>query len=291
MRPVVLELDDSVGPLDRRLVIPLAHWSQRLRFGCATSTLQAFGRALESALPLDTGTVFTGSGDFHHLSLPLIERASARHGPLDVVIFDNHPDNMRFPFGIHCGSWVRAVSALPRVGHVHVVGITSHDIAPAHAWENYLLPLFKGRLTYWSIGARVGWAHALGLRRSFRNYASTAALLDAFGGHMAARDRPLYLSIDKDVLSIEDARTNWDQGVMREAELGLAIEHLRGYIVGSDITGDLSVASYCQWWKRALSALDRQPRIPPQQLSVWQAQQHAVNQRLLMMIDDASVTS
>jgi hypothetical protein len=288
MRPVVLDVDDSVGPLERRVVIPLPRWRERLRFACSAGQLRAFGRSLEAMMPADAGTVFTGSGDFHHLSLPLIERVSSRRGPLQVVVFDNHPDNMRFPFGVHCGSWVRRVAALPGVTHVHVVGITSADISAAHAWENQLWPLFNGRLTYWSIGVKVGWARALGLGRAFRDFTDASSLLAAFAEHMSGQTLPVYLSIDKDVLSAEDARTNWDQGVMREHELARAIEMLRGRIVGSDITGEVSQVRYAQWWKRALAALDQQPPVPAAELAAWQAQQHALNRRLLEVIEDAT---
>ncbi|KGI77752.1 arginase family protein [Oleiagrimonas soli] len=287
MRPIVLDLDGSVDTLERAVVVPLAHWCDDLRFACSQRRLRAFGERMRELLPNEAGTVFTGSGDFHHLSVPLIERIAAQRGPLEVVVFDNHPDNMRFVFGVHCGSWVHDVAALPNVLHVHVVGITSSDIGPMHAWENRLRPLRRGRLTYWSIGARTGWARALGMGSAFRNFDDAHALLQAFQAEMAQRDTPIYLSIDKDVLSPEDARTNWDQGCMREDDLHAAIRDLRGRIVGSDITGEVSVARYAHWWKRALSALDRQPSIPGAELRAWQAQQHAVNRRLLRTIDTA----
>ena len=64
-------------------------------------------------------SVLLGSGDFHHLSLPLVElearRQRSRAGSLRVVVLDNHPDNMRFPLGVHCGSWVGRAAALPGV--------------------------------------------------------------------------------------------------------------------------------------------------------------------------------
>ena len=53
-------------------------------------------------------------------------------------------------------------------------------------------------------------------------------------------DLPLYISIDKDVLRKEDARTNWDQG-------GLALEQLLKWlelafekrkVIGADICGE-----------------------------------------------------
>lgn len=37
---------------------------------------------------------------------------------------------------------------LAQISHVHVVGITSADIGRAHAWENRLGPLLRGRLSY-----------------------------------------------------------------------------------------------------------------------------------------------
>lgn len=287
MRPVVLDVDGSVGELAGTHRSPTGEWGQLLRFACSRGALRSFSRGLPDMLPVDTGVVFTGSGDFHHLSLPLIERVSATHGPLDVLIFDNHPDNMRFPFGVHCGSWVSAAAALAQVRHVHVVGITSDDIGARHAWENRLWPLYAGRLTYWSTGVSVGWARALGLGRAFQSFHSVDALLEAFCAHMAAQNLPVYLSVDKDALSVEDVRTNWDQGRMRANALLGAIETLRGRIVGGDITGEVSMARYAQWWKRRLSALDDQPEVTSEQLTAWQPQQHALNRRLLLAIEEA----
>lgn len=287
MHPVVLDLDGSVGPLDRRIKVSLGDWPDRLRFACSRRALRDFGRELADKLPPDAGPVFIGSGDFHHLSLPLIEQACAKVGPVDVVVFDNHPDNMRFPFGVHCGSWVRRALALPGVRHVHVVGITSSDIGLGHAWENYLRPLYSGRLSYWSTGVDVRWARLLGLGHAFPSFDDMGALLQAFVDHMARDHSPIYLSVDKDVLSIEDARTNWDQGVMRESQLTGAIQALRGRIVGCDVTGEVSVARYRQWWKRVLSSLDQQSDVPADELADWQAQQHVLNLRLLQQIQTA----
>ncbi|MBS0582701.1 MAG: hypothetical protein JSS42_06310, partial [Proteobacteria bacterium] len=104
-RPVILDFDRSVGELPDALTIDLADWQEAIRFGCGNRTMEALARKLDAELPRDYGTVFMGSGDFHHLSWPLIRRLRDRER-FQVVVFDNHPDNMRFPFGIHCGSWV-----------------------------------------------------------------------------------------------------------------------------------------------------------------------------------------
>ncbi len=282
-RPVVLDIDRSVGPLPDRLVLPLEHWQESIRFGCSLATLRRFRTMLDELLPAQYGTVFTGSGDFHHLSWPLIARL--RPGTrFQVVVLDNHPDNMRFPFGVHCGSWVRRVAALPMVSHVHVLGITSADIGGGHAWENYLTPLLRGRLTYWSIGVDTGWARRLGLARAFRGFDTPAALVDAFVELQRSQTAPSYLSIDKDVFAAEVAHTNWDQGQLLTEHALALIASLRHGLIGSDINGEVSHYQYQSWWKRRLSAMDEQPAIDPAQLAGWQTQQHALNLQLLASI-------
>ncbi|HEY1589173.1 MAG TPA: hypothetical protein VGG00_05510 [Rhodanobacter sp.] len=282
-RPVVLDIDHSVGPLPSRLVLPLEHWQESIRFGCSLATMQRFGTMLDELLPAEYGTVFMGSGDFHHLSWPLIARLP-RDTPFQVVVLDNHPDNMRFPFGVHCGSWVRKVAMLPQVSHVHVLGITSADIGAGHAWENYLTPLRHGNLSYWSIGVDTGWARRLGLAQAFRGFDTPEAMVDAFVDLQREQSAPSYLSIDKDAFSPEVAHTNWDQGRLLTGHALSLIGSLRHGLVGSDINGEVSHYRYRSWWKRRLSAMDEQPEIDPSMLADWQAQQHALNLQLLAAI-------
>ena len=286
-RPVVLDLDHSVGALPDRLVLPLEHWQEAIRFGCSLATMRHFGAVLDELLPDDHGTVFMGSGDFHHLSWPLIARLPADR-PFQVVVLDNHPDNMRFPFGVHCGSWVRKVALLPQVSHVHVLGITSGDIGSGHAWENYLTPLRRRKLTYWSIGVDTGWARRLGLAYAFRGFDSPDALVDAFIDFQRTQAEPSYLSIDKDAFAPEVARTNWDQGQLLMPHALALIGSLRHGLVGSDINGEVSHYRYRSWWKRRLSAMDEQPVIDPAMLAAWQAQQHALNLQLFEAISTRS---
>lgn len=282
-RPVVLDIDHSVGPLSGRLVLPLEHWQEAIRFGCSLKTMQRFDAMLDELLPATYGTVFTGSGDFHHLSWPLIARLPSQ-APFQVVVLDNHPDNMRFPFGVHCGSWVRKVAMLPQVSHVHVLGITSTDIGGGHAWENYLTPLRCGKLSYWSIGVDTGWSRRLGLAQAFHGFDTPAAMVDAFVELQRKQTAPSYLSIDKDVFAADVARTNWDQGQLQLDHARALIGSLRPGLLGSDINGEVSHYRYRSWWKRRLSAMDAQPAIDPAQLVGWQAQQHALNLQLLAAI-------
>lgn len=292
--PVVLDVDGSVGTLPGEVRVPLAAaWQERMRFGCGLGTMRAFRQALDAAMPAVPahGTVFMGSGDFHHLSWPLIERCIAAHGfsqarPLHVVVLDNHPDNMRFPFGVHCGSWVRRVAMLPQVAHVHVAGITSGDIGGGHAWENYLGPLRAGRLTYWSSGVDTGWARWLGIADRFRTFPDADALVTELTRMLARQQAPTYFSIDKDVFSRSVVQTNWDQGTLEARHAAAVIAGLRGCIVGSDVTGDVSTYRYAAAWKRWLSAGDgQQTDAEHAQLPAWQSAQAAFNVWLLDLLE------
>lgn len=281
---LVLDLDASTGALPGARRVPLAHWQEAVRFGCRRRTLWRFVAELLPELERRHGTVLLGSGDFHHLSWPLVQLAAGRSArPLQVVVLDNHPDNMRYPFGVHCGSWVRHAAALAQVARVHVVGICSADAGNRHCWEQQLAPLRAGRLHYWCLGVDTRWARLLGCADAVHTFADTASLLRAF----AARDDaqvPTYLSIDKDVFAEDVARTNWDQGRFGLDDARALIRALPGPILASDITGEISHHRYRSRFKRLLSALDGQRPPDPQSLPAWQAGQHALNLELLQMI-------
>lgn len=281
--PLVLDFDRSVGALPGATVLELADWQEAIRFGCTLRTFARLRGHLDAVLPATHGTVLMGSGDYHHLTWPLVERQRAR-GPFQLVVFDNHPDNMRFPWGIHCGSWVREVARLPYVTHVHVLGITSGDIGAKHAWENHLRPLWAGKLSYWCMDVDVDWAARLGLAGAFRRFADPDALTAAFVARLRQAPQATYLSIDKDAFSVATARTNWDQGRLEERHALAIIEALHGRIVASDINGEVSAYAYRTWWKRLLSGMDGQAPVPQAELDAWQAQQRALNARLLAAI-------
>ncbi|BDU22664.1 hypothetical protein [Dyella sp. GSA-30] len=286
--PLILDFDSSIGELPGATVIALNDWQEAIRFGCTLGTFSTLRKHLDTQMPADYGTVLMGSGDYHHLTWPLVERQRGK-GPFQLVVFDNHPDNMRFPWGIHCGSWVRKVAMLPYVSHVHVVGITSGDIGAKHAWENYLQPLRAGKLSYWCMDVDVAWAAKLGIGDAFRRYDDPDALTAAFVAQLRSAPQATYLSIDKDAFSIDTARTNWDQGRIEEHHAMEIIEALRGRIIASDINGEVSAYSYRTWWKRWLSGMDGQTPVPQSELDAWQAQQRALNARLLTAIAASSL--
>lgn len=284
--PLVLDFDGSVTGLADARIVSLAHYQESIRFACSVRQLNALAQELERPLHENRGTVFLGSGDFHHVSLPLIARA-ARRRPIEVVVLDNHPDNMRWIGGIHCGSWVRHVARLVNVRHIHVLGITSADISTKQLWENYFSPLWRGRLTYWSIGQTFSWMHRLTWRAAFNNFTDANALCAAFALTQHKAQHSVYLSIDKDVLTPRLVTCNWDQGCFDAEHVGQILAALSGRIVGSDVTGDLSDYRYEARWKRWLSARDAQPVVNLTSLPQEQAKHQRLNATLALQLDQA----
>lgn len=297
--PVSLNFDGSVTEassslLEGRSVFDFTARQAQLRFCSRWKDFDNFGEELElrlgrwqaeqssGVLPL----AFLGSGDYHHLSYQLIRRL--RHGAelnrsgLHVVVFDNHPDNMRFVGGIHCGSWVYHASRLPHVTRVTVVGICSDDVAGFQIPQNHVLPLRSGRIRYLCL----------------RPLSPLAKSMFGAGGGELAPDvqaqgilsaleldsSPVYLSIDKDVVSRSRIVTNWDQGVMSPETVLEVASKLRPRLAGCDVTGEISEYRYPSLWKRLLSALDGQVTLQPGELERAAAGQQNFNTSLIALL-------
>ncbi len=282
-RTLILDFDASVKPMPGVEAIALENWQEAIRFGCRTRVLAELGREIAPVLESHPDLVFMGSGDYHHVSYLLIERLRTLATPVQIVVFDNHPDNMRYPFGIHCGSWVWHVSRLPFVARVIVVGITSTDVEVGRLWENHLAPLYSGKVVYFCVNRKIDAMRRIGVRQG-RSFPSTSAMLSDLASALVAWPEPVYLSIDKDVLAPDVVQTNWDQGVMRLEEMTSTIRMVRDRIIGSDVVGDVSVYRYRSRFKRLLSGLDGQPEIPPRALAEWQERHRQVNLELMSLL-------
>ena len=284
--PLILDFDASVAPLGAgEIRLPLGAWQEAIRFGCFWRDFHRLEDHLRLALPREYGCVFTGSGDFHHLSLFLLRELSRSpdHGRFDLIVLDQHPDNMRYPFGLHCGSWISHAAALRCVRHVHVLGIGSADITALHAWENRLAPFLRRRLTYWSIARRAGWLRLIGRGDYSRAFSTADALVEAFLPIITASAR-VYFSVDKDVFSPEFVRTNWDQGVFTGEHLRALATACRGKLSGADVCGDVSGYVYAGRFKRFLSRLDGQRPPGPEETLREREKHRAVNIRLLELL-------
>ena len=192
---------------------------------CDDSAASAI-RSAVSGLPV-RALHWIDTGDYHYLSRLWLEKASAELGdePFALVLFDHHPDMQEPAFGkvLSCGGWARdAFCCIPNLAQALLVGIDP-DL------EVEILDLvFDGVLAVTTDDLRhTGDALSQDVLEMF-------SLLDP---HI-----PIYISIDKDVLTKDYARTNWDQGCMTLPQLEAAVRRVAAghRLLGTDVCGGLT---------------------------------------------------
>jgi arginase family enzyme len=210
--------------------------------------------------------VFYGSGDFHHITVCLIERHVE---PLSVVQIDNHPDWVTFPATLNCGSWVNHALKLPRVAQVVTLGPTGKDLEWPELKAGNLRAVVEGRLkivpwrkTRSRVFGRYGDSACWRQRGRWLEWfdASTASRAEMLA--QLVRDIPtnhVYVTIDKDALVATEATTNWDQGCMRLEDIESLVAMLarEKRLVGIDVCGDHSPPQFRDLFRRTLSYFDR----------------------------------
>lgn len=301
MNTALLHLDDALMP-QRHLrqavcgaggrLLDYRDLGPSLRLWSRPGTLDRLKARLAAALPADLGgmLVFSGSGDFHHVTLPLLERAIEVAGrPVVTVIhFDNHPDWVTFAPGAHCGSWASAVARLPQVAKVITVGVCSDDVSKTRATN--VSALNQGRLEVYPYRVPGG---ADQIRLGDKDWPTIEAMGEAaFADFLPGRIETgaVYVTIDKDVLRPQDAATNWDQGStsldLLKTLIGRVTEGRQ--LIGADVFGDWSRAVYgghplARLLKQGEALLDQPWRVPG---NVDCASNEGVNLELLSLLRD-----
>lgn len=298
----ILDLDGSLcaqdslrdaAPWASVRTVPLRDLAARLRLWSRDRTMQAARTRLAGTNGLGEPTVtLIGSGDYHHLAVLLMERV---HEPITVVHFDNHPDWVRFAPRWHCGSWVNQALRLPQVNKVVTIGPCSQDLERPELKGGNLAALACGRI------ALFPWQHApsrvwrsmpdgAGHRYEnghlvWRNLAegSLDASVDVIMSQVATD--AVWLTIDKDVLSEDEAVTNWDQGRMPLQAVLRVIRAVgaRKRVLGADICGEYSHPEFSNALKRWEARHD-QPRRDPVDAAML-ARNERVNRELLSTIE------
>ena len=145
------------------------------------------------------------SGNYHHLSRVYLDLIKE---PYNLVVYDNHTDMQFSAFGniLSCGSWIAdAYETLHNLNKIIVVGANSSYIEEC-AFNKDKRVIF------------------------------TDSISDVYLENLL----PIYISIDKDVLSSNEFISDWDQGSMSLAALKKEMELLidRFRVIGADICGE-----------------------------------------------------
>ena len=156
------------------------------------------------------GIHFIDNGNYHYMSKIWTDMVQET---FTLVVFDHHPDMQEPRFGdiLSCGGWIKKVLDENKfIDNVVIIGVADHlvDEIPPH-----------DKVTF--------------IRES--EIANHTFHIPHFTSPL-----PLYISIDKDVLSPAYASTNWDQG-------SLSLEQMKSFIekfardrknIGVDICGE-----------------------------------------------------
>lgn len=151
---------------------------------------------------------FLDSGNYHHLSRIYIELINE---PFNLVVYDNHTDMQFSAFGniLSCGSWIAdAYLTHKKLNKIFIIGADKRYIEDCE-FQNDERVLFAESIVNISLD----------------------------------KSLPIYISIDKDVLSKDEFVSDWDQGKLPVAALVLELENLvkRFKVLGVDICGEPAV--------------------------------------------------
>ena len=167
-------------------------------------------RSILNSIP-STGIHFIDSGNYHYLTYFFLEKISSY---FNLIVFDHHTDMGEPVFGdiLSCGGWIKkSIERFPYLQEVMIVGVKDELAAQVQACN------FRKRVVI--------------QRESELNTKNTFDFKQKL---------PVYISIDKDVLSPEEMTTNWDQGSMAVTSLysDLSFIFSNFEVIGIDVCGE-----------------------------------------------------
>ncbi|HET9375601.1 MAG TPA: hypothetical protein VFO40_11540 [Chthoniobacterales bacterium] len=268
----IIDLDGAwpAGTAAIPQILNCRNWGPQLRYCAPARIVNAFWEEIGTKT-----TPFTlyGSGDFHHLTALWIRQVRE---PFILVSFDNHPDWDTRPPAWCCGTWMnRALESAP-ISRAAIWGCANFELNPPHRWFANHVSLRSGRLEVWPWIERFGksarrrWTgmNAENWRSKFTQFVHTL------------KGRHVYITVDFDCLTPNDAITDWEQGLFTVDDLVWAIARIRleSLVVGGDICGAHSPASYARWTQRSTAQMDHPKKLRPDPLFAFERNRNAVEQ-------------
>lgn len=151
------------------------------------------------------GIHFIDSGDYHYLTKLFCDLINY---DFCLIVFDHHSDMKNDDFNnyLTCGNWINHVKNNKYLKKIIIVG-----------------PKLENNKLINDI--------------TENNIINASTLEEA---KMLISNYPVYISIDKDILSNEAIETNWDQGILKEYDLLKAIDIIfnNDKVIGIDICGE-----------------------------------------------------
>jgi len=212
---------------------------------------------------------FLGSGDYHHMTLTLLESLPVDQRPTTLVVVDNHPDWFLESPPYHCGNWVgTALKTLGWLKQVILIGMNSDDLRGYRFWRAPWDDLCRGRLLIYpyrlskvkiplrrcpagisSVSARKIW---MGMEWSFPTLVSRGVTQTFQDLAETLQGESIYLSIDKDCLRRDQLVTDWEQGGLDTDELLAGVRQISANVrlCGVDICGEMATRPLRNWAKR-----------------------------------------
>jgi len=254
----ILEFDESVSAQKKLIqhynpkIVDLTALGPRVRLWMDKKGAIKVRQALDPTLK--NSITFLGSGDFHHISIPLIEQFEQ---PLSVIVFDHHPDWFVSPPALGCGSWVSEVLKRKNIKKLVSLGPSSDDLNNSSMFTADTASFKGNRLEIYPYQRSLTRAFLKKIpdnisfkrkRTLFYDEICWQQLkdknLEVFLVSLIERlpTKQVYISIDKDCLKKQYSLTNWEEGNFSLDELLLMLKAIKGRldIVGLDITGDYS---------------------------------------------------
>jgi arginase family enzyme len=234
-------------------VIDVRKEARALRFITSARRIEKF--AARHAHEFSLYTLF-GSGDFHHLSAVWTRQF---HEPFILLSLDNHPDWDIRPPKWSCGAWINRALENPRVQEVDIWGCGNFECN------------FPWRLLGNGSAAREGrlqvhpWEQAGVKYPAWLNPLTSETWKSQFAGWVDSQaDQRVYITIDMDCLSSDEAATNWENGRFTSDDLVWALHALREKmeVIGGDLCGAWSFPKYQTTFQKLAGWFDH-PRVQP----------------------------
>ena len=244
--------------------------AQGLRFISSKAKIEKFSSAHRDEFRPYT---LYGSGDFHHLSAVWSRQFTE---PFLILSFDNHPDWDIRPPHWSCGAWVNRALENALVQSVNVWGCDSFECN---------LP---GRLLGNRNAARENRLRVHPWAQKGRRYPSWLQPILAetwrsqfLGWLDTIPEQRVYVTIDLDCLSPEEALTNWENGRLTCDDLVWALQALRNQaqVIGGDLCGAWSLPRYATRFQRLAGWFDH-PRVEAPGLEERRARHSRIWDRL-----------